>query len=131
MNWVSLAIRAALGFAVLFLLGYIVPGFSGYTLTHLLIAGIVLGFLSTMAENVFFADNPRKESILLLAVSAVTIYFYSILFIRQRPPLVSTLLAAGLITVLSYVVEKRLLEEGTVQNGAPNPDHNQEHNHGE
>ena len=62
MNWISVAVRAVLGFAVLFLLGYLLPGFSGFTLTHLLITGILLGFLSTMAEMAFLADDSRKKA---------------------------------------------------------------------
>lgn len=134
MNWISVAVRAVLGFAVLFLLGYLLPGFSGFTLTHLLITGILLGFLSTMAEMAFLADDSRKESTLLLATSAATIYLYSLLFVGQRPPLVGTLLAAGLITVFSYVVEKRFLETEleteTVHPEAPPAEQSPEENHG-
>jgi len=109
MNWVSVAVRAVLGFAILFILGYLYPGFSGFSITHLLINGILLGVLSTMAEMAFLADHPRKESTVLLVVSAATIYLYSLLIVGQRAPLVGTVLAAGLITVISFLAEKRLL----------------------
>ena len=107
MNWVSVAVRAVLDCC------FIPPRLSSPRVsiyfTHLLITGL-FGFLSTMAETAFLADQPRKESTLLLVISAATIYLYSLLVIGQRPPLVGTLLAAGLVTVFSYVVEKRFLE---------------------
>ncbi len=129
MNWVSVAVRAVLGFAVLFLLGYLYPGFSGFSIIHLLINGILVGVLSTLAETAFLADHPGKESTVLLVVSAATIYLYSLLLVGQRAPLVGTVLAAGLITIGSYLAEKRLLgmeagQQETPQNGQ-SPEGNQ------
>lgn len=111
MNWTRLIVRGVVGFAAIFLLGYIVPGFSAFTYTHLLFVSLLVAILSTMAENVFLTDTPLKKSTLLFVISAVTIYFYSLLFIKVRMPLVSTILIAAIIGVADYFYQKAVTEE--------------------
>ncbi len=111
MNWTRLIVRGVVGFAALFILGYIVPGFSAFTYTHLLFVSLLAAVLSTMAENVFLTETPLKKSTLLFVISAVTIYFYSLLFIKVRMPLVSTILVAAIIGVVDYFYQKTVTEE--------------------
>lgn len=106
-NWKSWLIRAVIGFFALFLLAYLVPGLSAFTITHLLFVSLLLAFLSTTGENIVLADTIGKKSILLFAISALTIYFYAAVFMRERPPVVSILLAAALITVADYFIRAR------------------------
>ncbi|HBK67947.1 MAG TPA: hypothetical protein DEB05_15255 [Firmicutes bacterium] len=111
MNWVSLVMRMVIGFITLFLLAYIIPGLSGFTIIHLLVVSFLLAFLSTVAENVFLADNPKKKSILLFIISALTLYLYSLVLIRQRAPVITVLVSAALITAFNFVFQERIGEK--------------------
>jgi len=127
-NWNSWLRRTVFAFLTLFLLAYLVPGLSAFTVTHLLMVSILSAFLATIGENVILADTSTQKSILFFAVSALTIYFYAFVFMRERLPVVSVLLVAGLVTVLDYFSQARVeadAEQGvTVEdNTEPNPEH--------
>ena len=127
-NWNSWLRRTVFAFLTLFLLAYLVPGLSAFTVTHLLMVSILSAFLATIGENVILADTSTQKSILFFAVSALTIYFYAFVFMRERLPVVSVLLVAGLVTVLDYFSQARVeadAEQGvTVEDNAePNPKH--------
>jgi len=127
-NWNSWLRRTVFAFLTLFLLAYLVPGLSAFTVTHLLMISILSAFLATIGENVILADTSTQKSILFFAVSALTIYFYAFVFMRERLPVVSVLLVAGLVTVLDYFSQARVeadAEQGvTVEDNAePNPEH--------
>lgn len=127
-NWNSWLRRTVFAFLTLFLLAYLVPGLSAFTVTHLLMVSILSAFLATIGENVLLADTSTQKSILFFAVSALTIYFYAFVFMRERLPVVSVLLVAGLVTVLDYFSQARVeadAEQGvTVEDNAePNPEH--------
>lgn len=127
-NWNSWLRRTVFAFLTLFLLAYLVPGLSAFTVTHLLMVSILSAFLATIGENVILADTSTQKSILFFAVSALTIYFYAFVFMRERLPVVSVLLVAGLVTVLDYFSQVRVeadAEQGvTVEDNAePNPEH--------
>lgn len=127
-NWNSWLRRTVFAFLTLFLLAYLVPGLSAFTVTHLLMVSILSAFLATIGENVILADTSTQKSILFFAVSALTIYFYAFVFMRERLPVVSVLLVAGLVTVLDYFSQARVeadAEQGvTVEDNA---EHNPEH----
>lgn len=127
-NWNSWLRRTVFAFLTLFLLAYLVPGLSAFTVTHLLMVSILSAFLATIGENVILADTSTQKSILFFAVSALTIYFYAFVFMREHLPVVSVLLVAGLVTVLDYFSQARVeadAEQGvTVEDNAePNPEH--------
>src|SRR5690606_8153853 len=112
-NWIRLVIRAAATFVVLFLLGYIVPGFSGLTIGRLAVVSLLTAVISSLVEMAVKPGSPRDRSIILFLVSAVVVYLYSLVMINVRPPVVSTLLAAALIAGVDLVYpEKRPLAEG-------------------
>ena len=103
MNWNSLLLRSVIGFITLFFLAYLIPGLSALTLTHLIIVSLLLAFLSTVGENIIIADTHAKKSIFLLVVSAVTVYFYALVIVREGVPVVSVVLTAAFITLLDHV----------------------------
>ena len=124
-NWNSWLRRTVFAFLTLFLLAYLVPGLSAFTVTHLLMVSILSAFLATIGENVILADTSTQKSILFFAVSALTIYFYAFVFMRERLPVVSVLLVAGLVTVLDYFSQARVeadAEQGVnVEDNAEQP----------
>ena len=105
MNWKRWLWRTLIAFLVLFFGGYLIPGLSVFTVPHLIIVSMLLAYLATAGETVFLADTLRKKSILLFAVSGVTVYFYALFLVRERPPAVSALLVAAVITVLDYLLQ--------------------------
>ena len=107
MDWKSWIWRTVIAFIVLFFGGYLIPGLSVFTIPHLLIVSALSAYLATAGETVLFADTLRKKSILLFAVSALTVYLYALVLVRERPPAVSALLAAAVITVLEYLLKVR------------------------
>lgn len=107
MDWKSWIWRTVIAFIVLFFGGYLIPGLSVFTIPHLLIVSALSAYLATAGETVLFADTLRKKSILLFAVSALTVYLYALVLVRERPPAVSALLAAAVITVLDYLLKVR------------------------
>ncbi len=112
-NRIRLVIRAAATFVVLFLLGYIVPGFSGLTIGRLAVVSLLTAVISSLVEMAVKPGSPRDRSIILFLVSAVVVYLYSLVMINVRPPVVSTLLAAALIAGVDLVYpEKHPLAEG-------------------
>ena len=121
-NWIRLVIRAAATFIVLFLLGYIVPGFSGLTIGRLAVVSLVTAVLSSLVEMAVRPGSPRDRSIILFLVTAVVVYLYSLAMINVRPPVVSTLLAAAIVAGVDLVYpEKRPLAEGEREEGMHNP----------
>lgn len=120
-NWNSWLMRAVFTFLTLFVLAYIVPGLSAFTVTHIFLVSLLAAFLATVGENIILADTPGKKRVLLFAVSALTIYFYAIVFMRERIPVVSALLAAALITVIDALLRTRTeadAEQGMVVEGS-------------
>ncbi len=117
MNWNSLLLRLTMGFIILFFLGYLVPGLSALTITHLIIVSLLLAFLSTVGENIIIADTRAKKSILLLVVSAVTVYFYAWVIVGTRLPVVSVLLTTALITLLDHLFTAQNENSVTVEEG--------------
>lgn len=111
-NWNSGLRRALFTFLTLFFLAYVVPGLSAYTVTHLLWVSLLSAFLATVGESFVLADAPGEQRILLFGVSALTIYFYAFVFLRERLPVVSVLLAAGLIAVLDYYLPRVHVDTG-------------------
>jgi uncharacterized membrane protein YvlD (DUF360 family) len=107
LNWKSWIWRTVIAFVTLFLGGYLIPGLSVFTVPHLLIVSILLAYLATAGENVLLTDTRQKKSILLFVVSAVTIYLYALVLVRERPPAVSALLMAALISGVDYVLQSR------------------------
>lgn len=107
LDWKSWIWRTVIAFIVLFFGGYLIPGLSVFTIPHLLIVSALSAYLATAGETVLFADTLRKKSILLFAVSALTVYLYALVLVRERPPAVSALLAAAVITVLDYLLKVR------------------------
>ena len=63
-NWNSWLRRTVFAFLTLFLLAYLVPGLSAFTVTHLLMVSILSAFLATIGENVILADTSTQKSIL-------------------------------------------------------------------
>ncbi|HHU81393.1 MAG TPA: hypothetical protein GXZ26_00085 [Firmicutes bacterium] len=121
-NWIRLVIRAAATFIVLFLLGYIVPGFSGLTLGRLAAVSLLVAVISSLVEMAVRPGSPRDRSIILFLVTAVVVYLYSLAMINVRPPVVSTLLAAAIVAGVDLVYpEKRPLAEGEREEGMHNP----------
>lgn len=107
-NWNSGLLRMVFTFLSLFFLAYVLPGLSAYTVTHLLVVSILSAFLATIGETVVLADTPMKKGWLLFGVTALTIYFYAFVFMRERLSAVSVLLAAGLVAVLDYLQRIRV-----------------------
>ena len=111
-NWLRLAIRAAAAFVVLFLLGYIVPGFSGLTIGRLAVVSLVTAVLSSLVEMAVKPGSSRDRSIILFLVTAVVVYLYSLAMLNVRPPVVSTLLAAAIIAAVDLVFPEDRLAGG-------------------
>jgi hypothetical protein len=106
-NWIRLVIRAAATFIVLFLLGYIVPGFSALTIGRLAVVSLLTAVISSLVEMAVKPGSPRDRSIILFLVTAVVVYLYSMVMIDVRPPIVSTLLAAAIIAGVDLVYPER------------------------
>ena len=106
-NWIRLVIRAAATFIVLFLLGYIVPGFSALTIGRLAVVSLLTAVISSLVEMAVKPGSPRDRSIILFLVTAVVVYLYSMVMIDVRPPIVSTLLAAAIIVSVDLIYPER------------------------
>lgn|SRR5690554_1284089 len=119
-NWIRLLIRAAATFVVLFLLGYIVPGFSGLTIGRLAAVSLLTAVISSLVEAAAKPDSARDRSIILFIVAAVAVYLFSMATLNVRPPVVSTLLAAAIIAGIDLVYPEKRLAEGEREEGAQN-----------
>lgn len=106
-NWIRLVIRAAATFIILFLLGYVVPGFSGLTIGRLAVVSLVTAAISSLVEMAVKPGSPRTRKTILFLVTAIVIYLYSMIMIDVRPPVVSTLLAAALIAGVEMVYPEK------------------------
>jgi hypothetical protein len=78
-----------------------------------------MAFLSTVGENTIVADTRGKKSSLLFVVSAVTVYFYGLVIVGTRLPVVTVLLTTALITLFDQLStaqnENRVTEEDGVR----------------
>jgi len=122
LNWKSWIWRTVIAFFVLFLGGYLIPGLSVFTVPHLLIVSALLAFLATAGETMLFADMLQKKSILLFLVSALTVYLYALVLVRERPPAVSALLVAAVITVMDYLLKAMEKRSAPVGEGGASPE---------
>lgn len=125
MNWIRFVIRAVASFVVIFLLGYIVPGFSGFTYTHLLISSILVALAASLADMALRPESRRQRSIILFVASAVVIYLYSIIAVDVRPPLASTLLAGVAIGFVDWIFPEHPREERKEEIQGENNQNNQ------
>lgn len=108
MNWSRLLIRGAASFVSLFLLGYVLPGFSGFTYLHLLIASAILAAVASFVEMMVKPETAKQRSTILFITAAVVIYAYSMIVVKVRPPLVSTILAAAAIGAIDLLYPETL-----------------------
>ena len=119
MNWNSLLRRAVIGFITIFFLAYLVPGLSALTISHIIVVSLLMAFLTTVGENTIVADTRGKKSSLLFVVSAVTVYFYGLVIVGTRLPVVTVLLTTALITLFDQLStaqnENRVTEEDGVR----------------
>lgn len=113
MNITRVITRSVVAFAVLYLLGYIVPGFSGLTFTLLTVVSILVGVAAALVERTTHPRSKRGRALALFLISAAVVYFFSWVAVG-RPPVVSTLIAAGLVAMVDmlYPAEGRKLEAG-------------------
>lgn len=119
-NWLRLVIRAAATFIVLFLLGYVVPGFSGLTIGRLAVVSLLTAVLTLLVEMAVKPGSSRDRSIIIFLVAAVVVYLYSLVMIDVRPPVVSTLLAAAIIAAADLVYPERAPVAGGEREEAQN-----------
>jgi len=107
LNWTRLLIRSASAFLILFLMGYLIPGFSGFTYLHLLATALVVGLTSSLVDLFIKPNTAWERSVIVFLTSAVVVYVYSMLVARMRPPLSGTVLSAALIGLIDLVFPER------------------------
>lgn len=112
MNWTRFLIRTVTVFVVLFVLAYVVPGFSGLTIGLLLAVSLLTALVSSLVEMGVKPDSARVRSIILFLTAAVVVYVFSMMAQNLRPPLFSTLLAAALIALVDLVYPEKQRVEG-------------------
>lgn len=117
MNWTRLFIRAVTVFVVLFVLAYVVPGFSGLTIGLLAAVSLLTALLSSLVEMGVKPDSARVRNIILFLTAAVVVYLFSMLAQNLRPPLFSALLAAALIALVDLVYPEKQPVEGEGEAG--------------
>jgi len=120
LNWKRWIWRTVVAIVVLFLGGYLIPGLSVFTVPHLIILSMLLAYLATASETVFLADTLRKKMVLLFAVASLTVYFYALFLVRERPPAVAALLVGAVISALDYFLQAR--EKQTAPEGEAGAD---------
>lgn len=106
MNWIRILIRFAMSFIVLYLLGYMVPGFSGLTMPFLILIGVIIAFVSALVEMTTHPDSSRSRALIVFLISFAVIYLFT-LAVAGRPPVVSTILAALLVAVIDLIYPER------------------------
>lgn len=102
MNWARVLIRFAISFVVLYLMGYVVPGFSGLTVPLLFGISLIIALISALVEMTTHPDSARSRAFTLFLISAGLIYGFT-LAVAGRPPVVSTVLAALLVAMVDLV----------------------------
>ena len=107
MNWTRLLIRSSSVFLILFLMGYLIPGFSGFTYLHLLATALLIGLTSSLVDLFLKPNTAWERSVIVFLTSAVVVYVYSMSVARMRPPLSGTVLAAALIGLIDLVFPER------------------------
>lgn len=108
MNWTRFMIRFASAFLVLFLLGYLIGGFSGFTYLHLAATAFLIALISAVVDLALKPHTAWERSLILFLTSAVAVYFYAMMVGRMRTPLSGTALAAALIGLVDLVFPERL-----------------------
>lgn len=110
MNWFRILVRFGLAFVVLYLLGYVVPGFSGLTLPLLALIGATVALVSALIERQFNLGSKRQRALSLFLSTVVIIYFFSLIFIG-RPPVASAVIAAILLSLVEFAFPKPIRRE--------------------
>ena len=87
MNWTRFMIRFASAFLVLFLLGYLIGGFSGFTYLHLAATAFLIALISAVVDLALKPHTAWERSLILFLTSAVAVYFYAMMVGRMRTPL--------------------------------------------
>lgn len=106
MNWIRVFIRLAISFVVLYIMGYVVPGFSGLTVPLLLGISAIIALISAVVENTTHPESTRARAVTLFLISTGVIYIYT-LAVAGRPPVVSTILAALLVAMVDLVYPEK------------------------
>lgn len=107
MNWIRVLIRFAVSFVVLYVLGYIVPGFSGLTIPYLMAIGLITAIASALVEKAVKPGSARNRFLILFLISAVVIYLFSLMSVG-RPPVLSTIIAALLVALVDLIYPERV-----------------------
>lgn len=107
MNWTRFLTRAASAFLILFLLGYLIAGFSGFTYFHLLVTAFLIGLISALVDSVVKPHTAWERSLIVFLTSAVVVYFYAMLVAKMRAPLSGTALAAALIGLVDLIYPEK------------------------
>lgn len=102
MNWMRVLIRFGISFVVLYLMGYVVPGFSGLTVSLVIGLGLIIALISAVVEKMTHPDSSRGRALMLFLISAALVYIYT-LVVAGRPPVVSTILVAFLVAMVDLV----------------------------
>ncbi|HEY8345026.1 MAG TPA: phage holin family protein [Bacillota bacterium] len=119
MNWTRLIIRFVSAFLVLFLLGYLIGGFSGFTYLHLTVTAFLTALISALADLALKPHTAWERSLILFLTSAVAVYFYAMLVGKMRTPLSGTALAAALIGLVDLVFPERLSTQAEKEERPP------------
>jgi hypothetical protein len=109
-NWIRVLVRFALSFLVLYILGYVVPGFSGLTVSLLALLSIFIALVSALVERISNFRSKRQRALILLLADSAVIYLFTFAFVG-RPPLVSTVFAAVLVSWVELLFPVRPQKE--------------------
>lgn len=110
MNWFRTFVRFALAFVVLYLLGYVVPGFSGLTIPMVALFAIAIALVSAWVEHTVDFGSNMQRALTILLISGVIIYFLAFVLVG-RPPVVSVAFAAILVSLVEFVFSKPIKKE--------------------
>lgn len=105
MNWFRILMRFTLVFFILYLLGYVVPGFSGLTIPIIALIGAAIALALTLIERSYQFGSNWQRAVVLFLTSAVVIYF-SVLFLVERPPVASAAFASLLVSLVELTFLK-------------------------
>jgi len=100
-------LRSVVAFVVLFLLGYLVPGFSGLTFPLLTMVGILVGVVAALVERTTHPHSVRGRALSLFLITGAVAYFFSWLAVG-RPPVASALIAGGLVALVDLIYPERV-----------------------
>jgi hypothetical protein len=116
MNLFIWGLRFLIPFAVLFTLGYYVPGFSALTVSWL-IALSVLTVLGDWLVNTMIGENNNRwvRGIITFLVSWAVVFFTSYAIEGGHVPLGASALAALIIAAISNIVNFRQLSQDVYQ----------------